>query len=778
MPLNGDSIKQKAPCILRRENPAEVWLEAFPLGNGRIGLMDYGNVLQERMDISELTCWAGKDEDNYHSDAPAAFERMREAVLAGDYNKAHEEAKGCIGTQKNYGTNLPAGGLTLRQIGSLGQYSHMLDMESALSTVEYQLDGCSFTRQSFVSEPASGAVVAYAAQKKNSLCVSVGLDCGENPGKVQITQENDLLLQANAYESTHSDVESGVAYQIRLRLITDGELVQGINAQELQVKNASCLTILLAVSTSFLGGDYSKACLQTVDKMQTQGLPALRQNHSKDFASHFSACWLRLGGAKQPEQTNAELLWQVKSGGGNDLLTSLQFQYGRYLLLSSSRASSPLPAHLQGVWNDYVAARIGWTCDMHLDINTQMNYWPAGVANLQESALPLVRWIEEELVPAGRKTAKQNYGMPGWAAELVANAWGFAAPYWHPNLAPCPGCGAWTVTHVWDYYAYSGDEDYLRKHAYPVLKESAEFFLAYLFELPDGSLASGPSISPENHFIKNGKRYSLDLSPTFEIVMIRQIFLLLIEAAEILALEDKIVLKVRGAINKLPPYTIGAQGELQEWSHNYEEADTQHRHTSHLLGLYPYRQITPKATPELAKAAQKTIELRMQPAENWEDTGWARSMLLLYAARLYDAAGAYRHVTAMQTQLTRENLMVVHPPTRGAPSFAEVYEMDGNTGLVTGVCEMLLQSDADEIVILPALPQQWAEGEVHGLRTANGCVVDIAWEAGTLLRVVVYFHGKNKTIKLRYKTAEIKVETGTKLQEYVYNKEEVLLQRK
>lgn len=482
------------------------------------------------------------------------------------------------------------------------------------------------------------------------------------------------------------------------------------------------------------------------------------------------------GAAAVAEQTGAPaeaLLAGVRQGDPGLRLTELMYQYGRYLLLSSSREDSVLPAPLQGVWNDNVACRIGWTCDMHLDINTQMNYWISEAGNLPECHLPVFGWMERRLIPNGRDNAKYSYGRPGWAAELVSNAWGYAAPYWAKSLSPCPTGGIWQASDYMEHYRYGQDKGFLREHAYPALREAVEFFLSYVFEEEGGLLGSGPSISPENAFVKDGKTYYASNGCTYEILMIRELFTEYLEAWEELAGEGKkgygpeglppvrmsgqeerrlrgtadfnsdikpdsrMARQVRELLPKLPPYRILPDGTLAEWAHDCPSADSQHRHTSHLLGLFPYAQLTPETTPDLCRAAEKSIAAKLTPYENWEDTGWARSMLALYSARLGKGEEAYRHLRSMQEVLTGPNLLVMHPPTRGAGSFMEVYELDGNTGFSMAVMEMLVQSHGGVVRLLPALPGAWRDGEIEGVPVRGGLELDMRWRGGRPVSVRV-----------------------------------------
>jgi alpha-L-fucosidase 2 len=418
---------------------------------------------------------------------------------------------------------------------------------------------------------------------------------------------------------------------------------------------------------------------------------------------------------------------------GADDTVERMFQMGRYLLLSASSEKSPSPAHLQGVWNDNVACQIGWTCDMHLDINTQMNYWLSLEGDLFEANEPLFSWIEKVLIPSGRITAKKSYGLDGWSADLVSNIWGFTAPYWHSNISPCPTSGIWLISQYWEYYLHSLDENFLRNRAFPVICEAVKFFAGYVFK--EGEYYSvGPSISPENSFIADDEIHYFSNGSTYEILMVRELFMQYVKACDALNIKDSLYIKANEIIKKLLPYRVIKDGTLAEWSHDYPSADRQHRHTSHLLGLYPYCQITPEKTPELAAASKKAIDTKLEPYENWEDTGWARSLLALYSARLKNAKDVYFHINEMKNMLTSKSLLVMHPPTRGAASFKEVYELDGNTGFSMSVIEALMQSHDDIIQLLPALPENWKSGYIKGIVARGNVKVDITWKDMKLVK--------------------------------------------
>lgn len=650
-------------------------------------------------------------------------------------------------------------------------YVRSLDLETGTAFCEYKTKTGSVRRRAWASNPANVMVYEINADAPFAACMRYENYTAE--GSVTYARSGDnggvhgeISFETRAVETLHCDAPSGVRLTGLVRAETDGSCTA--RREALCVENATRLVLWVAMET-----DFGANGAQTPEKRAMRaaaritcaakaGANTIWQAHAADVHALMARCTLDLradsgeaggaqavGGALQAQSRQA----RAKQGNNAEAQIQLdrlvfQFQYGRYLLLSASRENSVLPAHLQGIWNDNVACRIGWTCDMHLDINTQMNYWPAEVTNLSETTVPLFAWIQNDLVKNGVASAQNNYGLPGWVAEIVSNAWGFTAPYWAVPIAPYPTGGAWIATHLWEHYLAGQDMAFLEEQAFPILESAAHFFAGYVFDRGDGVYTCGPSVSPENSFFADGAKYFISNGCTCEILMIRELFAQYMAACEALKKTDgALYAQVKALVKKLLPYRISPDGTLAEWAHDYPSADPQHRHTSHLLGLFPFAQITPDETPELAQAVRLTLQKRMQPEETWEDTGWARSMLMLYAARLRDGAQAWAHLQMMLSKLREPNGMIIHPPTRGAPSFDNVYELDGNTGLTACVAEMLLQSHSGCVRLLPALPAAWAHGEVRGLRARGGITVDIAW-GNCLVKKAVFTACKDTVIRV------------------------------
>lgn len=748
-----------------QEQPASRFGEAYPVGNGHMGAVIYGSFPVEKIILTDNTFFSGKrSRHNVQKGADKAFWEMRSLINKGDYTGAHEAAKRFHGVRGDYGTSLPAGEVEITFSGEKGLCKRSLDIENGLAEAFFKNGEECIKTRCFASHPDRLLVWHMESRQKQKLTVRFL----PYHGNGSLTAVKDgFRYQAHALETVHCDTPCGTMLYGRCKAISDGIL--RMKKDGIVIENAGNLSLYFMEQTDYkilmeypdeeevpaeryrrftekiMDGQEKKAGLLTFESYEK-----IMKAHINDVNSLMNRVSVSLQGRTPEETEQAEKAAQL-------------FQYGRYLLLSSSREDSVLPAQLQGIWNDDVACRIGWTCDMHLDINTQMNYWPADVTALPETLPPLFRYLER-LAEEGKQNAEISYGMKGWAAEIVSNAWCYQAPYWAVPISPYPTGGAWLLTHVWEHYAYSHDKTCLER-LFPVMEGAVRFFTEYVFEESNGNLSSGPSVSAENSFLIGDKICQISNGCTYELTVIREVFEQYLKACRVLKKDGELAEKAAELLRKFPKLRVLEDGTLAEWSHDYPPADPQHRHTSHLIGLFPFAGITPEETPLLAEAAERSIEAKLTPYEQWEDTGWARSLLILYEARLHHGEKAWFHVKSMMEKLQEPNSMIYHPPTRGTlldDDFGHVYELDGNTGLTSGIAEMLIQSHNKTVRLLPAVPSQWESGSVKGLQARGGIRADFSWEKGKITEIIltagedcraeVVFGTKKCTLSLRKNT--------------------------
>ena len=716
--------------------PAKVWIEAIPLGNGRLGAMIFGNPTEEHIALNESTLWCGKqDESQNKSAGKGVLDTVYQLYYENELDKAQDLIqKRFLGNMGTFGTHLPLGDLIFKcqyPLGEIKNYKRELDFANSLAMVDFEIDKTKYHREIFVSNPDQIIVIKFSANKKNAINQIVYTDILRKG--IVYTLNNLLILRGNTAFEKNGGAGS-VNYYAIVNVKNNGGTC--INSEKsIKVSGANDVVITIAINTDYMKKNDPEAnCKEQITKADNLQYNQLYLKHLTDYKKLFNRVNLELKStgdfSKLPTDKRIKAF---VNGAADPQLCTIFFQYGRYLLISGSRENSPLPMNLQGIWNDNRACQMQWTCDFHLDINVQQNYWPTEVCNLSESTLPLIDFVQS-IVEPGRRTAKTVFGCNGWLTNTMANAWGYTTPnygFW----GFFPEASSWIGSHLWEHYLFTQDIDFLRNKAYPILKENAEFFLDYLRVNPKNGYLMGPSASPENVYFYKGKTLAASNGPTVQSVLTNMLFSSCIEASKILNTDNKFREKLVTAKNLLPPLKIGSKGQLQEWFEDFEEAVPNHRHTSHLIALYPGSLIN-STTPELEKAAVTTINNRMG-RNDFEDVEWVRGNMINYFARLRQGDEALKHLMVLfKKHCSPTFLSFSAAGIAGATE--EIFIIDGTTAATAGIAEMLLQSQENYIELLPALPLAWTDGKVKGLCARGGFEVSMQWENHQLIQTTIY----------------------------------------
>lgn len=745
--------------------PASIWEESFPLGNGRIGLMPDGGIDKENIVMNEISLWSGSRQDADNPQAYYYLSAIRKLLFEGKNDQAQKLMYNTFickgkGSGEGHGANVPYGSYQIfgnllinynyASTEEVKDYRRELSLENAVTTTTFKRGNTGYIREAFTSFGKDVGVIYLSANTDKSINFTAEMNRPENA--FSEIKDDCLWLSGQLPDGVDTTANKGMKFASAVKVV----LPKGGNVEtkdnKITVKDASEAIILVSMATDYFGENCEEKALTLLNEASNTEYKQLKKEHIEKYSSLFNRCTLNLGYSGKENMPIDQRLKAFATDKNDPSLSALYFQFGRYLLISSTREGL-LPPNLQGLWCNTIDTP--WNGDYHLNINLQMNLWPAEVTNLSELHMPLIEWTKQQ-VPNGQKTAKAFYNANGWVMHILGNVWGFTAPGEHPSWGATNTSAAWLCEHLYMHYLYTMDKEYLRS-VYPTMKEAARFFVDMLVPDPQTKyLVTAPTTSPENAFkMANGKTVSICAGSTMDNQIIRELFTNTIEASEILGEDAEFANILKDKLKRIKPTTIGKDGRIMEWMQEYEEVEPTHRHVSHLYGLHPGNEISITKTPELAEAAKKTLEVRGD-----ESTGWSMAWKINFWARLLDGNHAYKLIGDLLKPCwdgngggTFPNLFCGHPP----------FQIDGNFGGCAGIAEMLIQSHDGYIHVLPAIPDMWKSGSFSGMTVRGGGEVSASWSNGAINEISLKAKTDNKfRIKLPKNSKDISIKKNKK----------------